>query len=118
MSNNIIKRVLHANLSIEAIRIKNTTSTFGIIYPDGTIIFDESTTLLYLCIDTVKPYDTLFSLIENDKVILLTPTGGIGNIHNVLADRNVNDCHPVTSITGLEDIIINILNNLSFDPTS
>jgi hypothetical protein len=83
MSNNIIKRVLHANLSVEAIRIKNTTTTFGIMYNNGTMIFDESTTLLYICTNIIKPYDTLVSLINSNKITLLTPGGGSGSITTI-----------------------------------
>jgi hypothetical protein len=112
MSNNIVKRILHANLSVEAIRIKNSTTTFGIVYPKGTMIFDESTTLLYILTNIAKPYDTLISLVND--ITLLTPNGGKGDIHNGLIGRDADDSHPISAITDLQTTLD---LNAAFDGT-
>ena len=74
------KKILHENLNVEVIKIKNDDTTFGTLYNKGTIIFDNESNNLYLAIDIVKPYHN----IHTASLILISSSSAITKVEFIV----------------------------------
>lgn len=71
-NNSWFRRMLHANLSIEVYRVKNSTTKLGITHREGTIFLDNEEKVLYISKINTLPFHTLAGLLLDDQLVTLS----------------------------------------------
>jgi len=85
-------KLLRENLKLEAFKVEDAMSHFGITHKAGSIVYDKSGTTLYLILKDTIPKDTIVELFKTHDITVLGSDSSNNNgvMMKIVYDTNNN----------------------------